>query len=84
MYGDLMLIIHQVKREWKTKKEKLRRYHEYLSKLAWWFEELEFTHLEREWNQFANDLEIYVVMARIDFGYKVQPVDIKISQLIVA
>jgi ribonuclease HI len=39
VYGDSMLIICQVKREWKTKEEKLRSYQEYLFKLAKEFEE---------------------------------------------
>ena len=50
MYGDSMLIICQVKREWQTKEKKLRPYQEYLSKLAGKFEEIEFTHLGREGN----------------------------------
>jgi len=34
VYGDLMLIICQVKGEWQTKKEKLRSYQEYLSTIG--------------------------------------------------
>jgi len=49
-----MLIICQVKEEWQTKEEKLRLYQEYLSKLAGEFEEIEFTHLGREGNQFGH------------------------------
>jgi ribonuclease HI len=50
VYEDSMLIICQVKGEWKTKEEKLRPYQEYLSKLAGEFEEIEFTYLGREGN----------------------------------
>jgi hypothetical protein len=52
-----------------------------LSKLAGEFEEIEFTHLGRERNQFADALATLASMARIDFGHKVQPVhiDIRIS-----
>jgi len=60
VYGDSMLIICQVKGEWQTKEEKLRPYHEYLSKLAREFEEIEFTHLAREGNQFADVLATLV------------------------
>jgi len=73
-----MLIICQVKGEWKTKEEKLRPYQEYLSKLAGEFEEIEFTYLGREGNQFADALATLASMAKIDFGYKVQPVHINI------
>ena len=34
VFGDSILIIYQVKGEWKIKDEKLRPYQEYLSKLA--------------------------------------------------
>lgn len=70
-YGDLMLIICQVKREWKTKEEKLMSYQEYLSKVAREFEEIEFihiTHLGREGNQFVDALTTLVSMARINLG----------------
>jgi len=50
VYGDSMLIIFQVKGEWQTKKEKLRPYQKYLSKLSGEFEEIKFTHLGREAN----------------------------------
>jgi ribonuclease HI len=40
VYGDSMLIIFLIKKEWQTKKEKLRPYQEYLSKLAKMFEEI--------------------------------------------
>jgi len=78
VYRDSMLIIYQVKGEWKTKEEKLRPYQEYLSKLVREFEEIEFTHLGREGNQFADALATLASMARIDFGHKVQPVHINI------
>jgi hypothetical protein len=65
MSGNSMLIIYQ-----------LRPYQEYLSKPLEKFEEIEFTHLLRERNQFVDVLAILVVMARIDFGYKVQLVHI--------
>ena len=51
-----MLIICQVKGEWQTKEEKLLPYQEYLSRLAEEFKEIEFTHLGREGNQFADAL----------------------------
>jgi ribonuclease HI len=40
VYGDSMLIIFLIKKEWQTKKEQLRPYQEYLSKLAKTFEEI--------------------------------------------
>ncbi|XP_061979625.1 uncharacterized protein LOC133700079 [Populus nigra] len=73
VYGDSMLIICQVKREWQTKEEKLRPYQEYLSTLAEEFKEIRFTHLGREGNHFANALATLAAMATIDLGRKEYP-----------
>ena len=73
--GDSSLIIFQVKGKGQTKDEKLRPYQEYLSKLAREFEEIKFTHLERE-ESHSDVLVTLTSMARIDFGHKVQPVHI--------
>ncbi|KAG5226363.1 RNA-directed DNA polymerase (Reverse transcriptase), Ribonuclease [Salix suchowensis] len=78
VYGDSMLIICQVKGEWQTKEEKLIPYQEYLSRLAEEFEEIEFTHLGREGNQFADALATLASMAKIDFGQNLQPIHIDI------
>jgi ribonuclease HI len=64
VYGDSKLIICQVKGEWQTKEKKLRPYQEYLFKLAGEFEEIEFTHLGREGNQFADALATLASMAK--------------------
>ena len=79
VYGDSMLIICLVKGKWKTRDEQLRPYQEYLSKLAREFEEIEFTHLRREGNQFIDALATLAFMAKIDFGHKEKPkhIDIK-------
>jgi ribonuclease HI len=78
VHGDSMLIICQVKGEWQTRDEKLRPYQEYLSKLAESFDEIEFTHLGRDKNQFADALATLASMAIIDCGAKIQPVSIEI------
>ena len=46
--------------------------------LAKEFEEIRFTHLEREGNHFADDLATLAAMTTIDLKYKVQPVHIDI------
>jgi hypothetical protein len=76
VYGDSILIIHQVKGKGQTKDEKLRPYQEYLSKLAREFEEIKFTHLGMEGKHFADALVTLASIARINFGHKVQPVHI--------
>jgi len=79
VYKDSMLIICQVKGKWQTRDEQLRPYQEYLSKLAREFEEIEFTHLRREGNQFIDVLATLASTARIDFGHKEQLLHIDIK-----
>ncbi|XP_073263054.1 uncharacterized protein [Populus alba] len=78
VYGDSMLIICQTKGEWQTKDEKLKPYQEYLSKLTEDFEEIEFNHLGRDKNQFADALTTLASMAIIDCGIRVHPIGIDI------
>jgi hypothetical protein len=46
--------------------------------LAESFDEIEFTHLGRDKNQFADALATLASMAIIDCGAKIQPVSIEI------
>jgi len=73
-----MLIICQVKGEWQIKEEKLRPYQEYLSKLAKEFDEIKFTHMGRDKNQFADALATLASMTKIDYRNRVQPIIIKV------
>ncbi|KAL3567809.1 hypothetical protein D5086_030460 [Populus alba] len=78
VYGDSILIIYQVKREWKIKEEIFRSYQEYLSTLSEEFKEIKFTHLGREGNHFADTFATLAAMAIIDLGRKVHLVHIDI------
>jgi len=66
------------KRTENKKKEKLRSYEEYLSKLAKEFNEIKFTYMGREKNQFLNALVTLASMIKIDYGNRVQPISIEI------
>ncbi|KAJ9167191.1 hypothetical protein P3X46_021859 [Hevea brasiliensis] len=68
VYGDSALIIYQVKGEWQTKDSKLIPYQKYLLELIKKFEEISFTHLSRDKNQFADALATLAVMAQIEEG----------------
>jgi len=80
IYGDSMLIIFHVKGEWQTKDEKLRPNQEYLSKLVKEFDEIKFTHMGRNKNQFVDALTILAFMEKIDYGNKVQPIFIEVRK----
>ena len=58
VYGDFLLIIYQLKREWQTKYEKLKPYQNYLLKLAGKFKEIKFIHMSRDKNQLMGKLGI--------------------------
>jgi hypothetical protein len=72
------LIIYQVNGEWQTKDEKLKFYKDYLSKLANEFEEIKFTHISKDKNQFVDALTTLASMTQINIGSRIQPISIEI------
>ncbi|KAJ9159696.1 hypothetical protein P3X46_025177 [Hevea brasiliensis] len=77
VYGDSALIIYQVKGEWQTKDPKLIPYQKYLLELIKEFEEISFTHLSRDKNQFADALATLAVMAQMEEGQTTQALRVK-------
>jgi len=78
VFRDSLLIICQVKGEWQTKDEKLKLYQNYLLRLANEFEEIKFTHISRDKNQFADALATLASMTQVDTKSKIQPIDIEV------
>lgn len=66
-----------MKGEWQAKDEKLRLYQDYLLKLANEFEEIKFTHISRDKNNFADVLATLALMTHINIKSKFQPISIK-------
>jgi ribonuclease HI len=77
VFGDSLLIICQVKGEWQTKDEKLKLYQSYLLKLADEFEEIKFTYVSRDKNQFADALATLASMTQVDAKSRIQPINIE-------
>ena len=50
VYGDLALVIHQLKGEWETRDHKLVPYQAYIRKLIEFFDDISFHHIPREEN----------------------------------
>ncbi|XP_057996482.1 uncharacterized protein LOC110636279 [Hevea brasiliensis] len=65
VFGDSALIIYQVKGEWQTKDPKLILYQKYLLELIKEFEEISFTHLSHDKNQFTDALATLTVMTQM-------------------
>jgi hypothetical protein len=65
---DSLLIIFQVKAKWQTNDEKLDPYKNYLLRLANKFEEIKFTHMSRDKNQFVDALTTLTLMTNVIGG----------------
>jgi len=65
VYGDSSLIINQISGKWKVRSESLAPYQAYLETIAKEVEEVEYTYLRREENQFADALAKLASMINI-------------------
>jgi len=65
VYGDSALVIHQLRREWKTRDHKLIPYQAYIKKLIEFFEDISFHHIPREENQMADALATLASMLQL-------------------
>ncbi|XP_047179054.1 uncharacterized protein LOC124845905 [Vigna umbellata] len=66
VYGDLALVIHQLKGEWETRDAKLIPYQAYVRRLMEYFDAITFNHIPREDNQLANTLATLSSMFEVD------------------
>jgi len=65
VYGDLALVIHQLKGEWETKDHKLVPYQAYIRKLMELFDDISFHHIPREENQMVDALATLASMFKV-------------------
>ncbi|XP_056685758.1 uncharacterized protein [Spinacia oleracea] len=65
VYGDSFLIINQISDKWKVRSENLALYQSYLEKLSEQVEELRYTYLPKEQNQFSDALAKLASMINI-------------------
>ena len=73
IFDDSNLVIRHIQGDWKTKDVKLRPYHAYLALLVERFDDLSYTHLPREQDQFADALATLASMIDIPKGVVVYP-----------
>ena len=73
IFSDSNLVIRQIQGDWKTRDVKLRPYHAYLELLVGRFDDLSYTHLLREQNQFVDALATLASMIDIPEGVVVRP-----------
>ncbi|XP_050891024.1 uncharacterized protein LOC127096506 [Lathyrus oleraceus] len=65
VYGDLTLVISQVKGDSETRDSKLIPYKEHIRKLIPYFDEIFFHHILREENQLADTLAMLTSMFKV-------------------
>ena len=70
--GDSNLVVSQAKGDWKVKEEKKIMYHQTLDLLIPRFDKLNFAHLVRENNRFADSLATLSSMIDIPFGIRMR------------
>ncbi|XP_056688353.1 uncharacterized protein [Spinacia oleracea] len=80
VYEDSSLIVNQISRKWKVKSERLAPYQSYIAKLSEQVEQLRYTYLPREENQFANALAKLASMINIPSGLTEMPLIIEPCQ----
>ncbi|XP_050877518.1 uncharacterized protein LOC127081289 [Lathyrus oleraceus] len=65
VYGDLVMVISQVKGDWETQDRKFIPYKEHNRKPIPYFEEISFHHIPREENQLADALVTLASMFKV-------------------
>lgn len=79
VFGDFVLIIFQTKGNWRTKDPKLIPFQKTLTKLIKNFQEIEFNHLSRKKNPFADPLATLASMVTYESNALIQPLTIEVN-----
>ncbi|XP_070049376.1 uncharacterized protein [Nicotiana tomentosiformis] len=78
--GDSDLLVHQVLREWATKNTKILPYLHCIQKLIKRFTKIEFKHIPRIWNEFADALATLSSMIQHPYKNFIDPILIGIHK----
>ncbi|RDX93031.1 Retrovirus-related Pol polyprotein, partial [Mucuna pruriens] len=68
VFGDSVLVIYQLRREWETRDAKLVPYHAHIMALKENFEEISFHYVPRDENQMADALATLSAMLQANHG----------------
>ncbi|XP_027178165.1 uncharacterized protein LOC113777331 [Coffea eugenioides] len=78
-FSDSDLLVHQTLKQWITKDSKILPYHCSLLTLAKQFRNLEFRHLPRARNAFADALATLASMTRYPDELRIEPIPIQLQ-----
>ncbi|KAA3483133.1 RNA-directed DNA polymerase (Reverse transcriptase), Ribonuclease H [Gossypium australe] len=80
IYGDLALVIYQLKGEWKTRDPKLIDYRKMVLKLVKEFDDITFYYLPRDENQMTDALATFASIVKVNKQYDVKPIQMSIYE----
>ena len=80
VYGDSVLVICQLNREWETMDSKLVPYQEFIKGLIEQFEEITFKHLSREENYLVDTLATLATMFKVNANAETQLVKLEVRE----
>ncbi|KAI4347752.1 hypothetical protein L6164_008535 [Bauhinia variegata] len=79
VFEDSTLNIYQVKGKWRTRDLKLIPYQRFLTELIEEFDDITFSHLTRDKNQYAYAFATLAVMTKLDIGVIIQQVEVNLE-----
>ncbi|XP_016740132.1 uncharacterized protein [Gossypium hirsutum] len=82
VYGDLALVIYQLKGEWETRDSRLIRYRRLVLDLIEEFDNIIFWYLPREKNQMADALATLAFMIKVNKLEDMKPIQISIYDIL--
>ncbi|GAU49857.1 hypothetical protein TSUD_374390 [Trifolium subterraneum] len=77
IYGDLALVVNQIKGEWETRHAGLIPYRDYARRLLTFFNKVELHHIPRDENQMADALATLSSMYRVNRRNEVPTISIR-------
>ncbi|XP_016673239.1 uncharacterized protein [Gossypium hirsutum] len=81
-FGDSALVVYQLRGEWETRDFQLIHYQTYVHGLIKNFDDVQFFHLPREENQFADALATLAAMFKVGSETEVQPIQLRVKDLL--
>ena len=79
-YGDLALVIYQLRGEWEIRDSRLILYHKHITDIIKHFNEINFNHLPWEENQMVDVLATLAAMIQVNSNDEVQRIRMRLKE----
>ena len=80
VYGDLALVIYQLREDWLTRDSRMILYHKLAMKMVDHFEMISFEYLPREKNEMADALATLASMFQVNSKDEIQLIRMRIKE----